>query len=106
MAMLAAGGMPWMWRHSGAALSSLGGLLSLDLRPETHPISHALVFFLGVTAFGFVTELPWSYARAFWLEERHGFNNQVRGVDSGAAAQRAGVAWCGGVWRGVAALAV
>lgn len=71
-ALLLGGAMPFAWHLAGTFLPRMG------MAPATHPIAHSLVFFTGITLFGFVTDLPWSYARAFWLEERHGFNNQVR----------------------------
>ena len=39
-----------------------------------------MVFLLGATAYSTVTSLPWSLYSTFVIEERHGFNKQVRRI--------------------------
>lgn len=41
-------------------------------------ISHSLAFLLLATLFSAVTGLPWSLYSTFVIEEKHGFNQQVR----------------------------
>ena len=44
-------------------------------------ITQSLVFLLIASVFSIITGMPWTVYKTFVLEQKHGFNNQVRGFE-------------------------
>lgn len=69
--ILLLGGIPFLWDVAGSVTVRFG------FTPE-YEIIQSLVFLTLATLFSALTGLPWSLYNTFVIEEKHGFNQQVR----------------------------
>uniref|UniRef100_A0A672ZV31 CAAX prenyl protease n=1 Tax=Sphaeramia orbicularis TaxID=375764 RepID=A0A672ZV31_9TELE len=72
--ILLLGGIPFLWGVAGSVTARFGF-------SSEYEITQSLVFLTLATLFSAFTGLPWSLYNTFVIEEKHGFNQQVHGLN-------------------------